>query len=742
MPQLAETIFRDFTTDGIPASGGHEPRKVEIREWGTWLEGFANAVGANGGLVYATKALLDADLAHPANTSAWVIGDSTAANNGIYRKSSGSGSGSWTRVADLPYSFIKASDTGAGTPNAIQATTSIPVPSADGAALIALNIFETNTGSPVTVSFNGGAALTVKTNSGNDIAAGGLAAGMIVVGYKSGSTFRLLSDQASAALLAAVEAAANRAEEARDAALAAVPSVFPSTIAELKAVNTNAFTRAYLTDPVRVGQFIFRTGDFSAEVAADAAEGIYIKADAVAATAGAWVRSKETYSVLMFGADPTGTLPSNAAFSIAAKVAPAQHEVEGSRRNFPAADIAHVRIPPGVFEITELLDVGGREIYWILEPGARVIGTDFLNGHVIRHDGSVINKAQPYGIIYGAVGGAAMIRSSLDDVPEITGLSDVSELGAYPTRDAVAFFAQGESPPALVTVENPTYSATRITPPVPLSADVVKRLRRGMIIDTVGSPIYSGAISTWAEDGSWVEVVDGWFEVTGAITAPTTPPNGTAAVFNSFSKVWAFNGNTILRAGSPARTACTMELGFINQTGVPMTDGSVPGQPYAWIYDAVALGGTPSKATVGYIARGPMFYGFQSDGPDKAFAAKNGGVEVWSVRGDSGSMEIGSTAVAATVVLDFHTSGNDNDYDSRILAALGDATAGNGYIRIDAAHLEISSAGGLHVNGQRVVGPRGAAIADTDATIGNVAATVNLILARMRASTGHGQIEG
>lgn len=231
MVQTAEVIFRDYTTDGISASGRHEPRKVEIREWGTWLEGFANALGANGGLVYTTKALLDADLAHPANTSAWVIGDSTAANNGIYRKSGGSGSGSWTRVADLPYSFIKASDTGAGTPNAIQATTSIPVPSADGAALIALNIFEDNTASPVTVSFNGGTALTIKTNTGNDVAAGGLVAGMIVAGYKSGSTLRLLSDQVSAAIVAAAEAAADRAEAAEDSIaglLAGVTPVFAS----------------------------------------------------------------------------------------------------------------------------------------------------------------------------------------------------------------------------------------------------------------------------------------------------------------------------------------------------------------------------------------------------------------------------------------------------------------------------------------------------------------------------------
>lgn len=212
MPQSAETIFRDFTTDGIPASGRHEPRKVDIREWGTALEAFRDAgLSSGSSAIYDTRANLEANLVWVANTLAWVISDPTAANNGIYRKIGSSGSGSWSRVADLPYSFIRASDVGDGTPNAIQATSSLPIP-ADATALIAVNIFEDNTGSPVTVSFNGGAPLTIKTSSGNDVSAGGLTAGMVVAGYVSGSTFRLLTDQASAAIVAAAEAAAAEAE--------------------------------------------------------------------------------------------------------------------------------------------------------------------------------------------------------------------------------------------------------------------------------------------------------------------------------------------------------------------------------------------------------------------------------------------------------------------------------------------------------------------------------------------------
>lgn len=52
-------------------------------------------------LFYATKALLDADLAHAAGTRARVTNDSTAANNVYYTKSGASGTGSWVADAAL-----------------------------------------------------------------------------------------------------------------------------------------------------------------------------------------------------------------------------------------------------------------------------------------------------------------------------------------------------------------------------------------------------------------------------------------------------------------------------------------------------------------------------------------------------------------------------------------------------------------------------------------------------------------
>lgn len=40
MVELAAQIYRDYNTDGDPGSGAHKPVKSEVREWGTWVEGY------------------------------------------------------------------------------------------------------------------------------------------------------------------------------------------------------------------------------------------------------------------------------------------------------------------------------------------------------------------------------------------------------------------------------------------------------------------------------------------------------------------------------------------------------------------------------------------------------------------------------------------------------------------------------------------------------------------------------
>lgn len=213
--------FLGIQTDGTQKSLGRFTRASVIGN----LEAIVNSFVVGGGVIFKTLAQALAALNYPANQMAWVIQDSTPANNGIYQKTGSSGSGTWGRVGDLPYSFYRAVNEGAGTANAIMATNGYPMANKD--ALIVVNITDTNTGSPVTLSLNDATPIPIKTASGNDIAVGGLLAGMVIAGYinNNGLEFRLLSDQASAAIQAAAEAAAATAEAARDIATGAM-SVF------------------------------------------------------------------------------------------------------------------------------------------------------------------------------------------------------------------------------------------------------------------------------------------------------------------------------------------------------------------------------------------------------------------------------------------------------------------------------------------------------------------------------------
>lgn len=206
-------VWRDFVTDMVPSSGVHQPSKADARAWSAWLESLVTSGVLSSGPWFATQASMT--LGYAANAIAVVYADPDAAKNGLYRKNGASGSGSWSQLTSfLPgYQFVTASPTGASTPNAIVAVTSPRLPAGDGVALVTLPIPATNTASPVTVAFDGGAPLTIKDVTGADIVAGGVMAGMMVAGFRAGGSFRLITDYASAAHQAAAKEWANNGED-------------------------------------------------------------------------------------------------------------------------------------------------------------------------------------------------------------------------------------------------------------------------------------------------------------------------------------------------------------------------------------------------------------------------------------------------------------------------------------------------------------------------------------------------
>lgn len=178
----------------------------------------ANSAGA---LIRNSLANLSTLVSPAAGAMAWVIGDATVANNGVYENTGTSGLPAWTRRCDLPFAYIHAINVGAGTANEIEVTTAIPIPAADGAAEVLVPVVTTNTSGTVTLSING-ETLPLKTQHGNNPSIGGLTGFFKVI--KLSSNWRMLTDQVSSAVLDGAEAAQAAAETAQGAAEAAAAS--------------------------------------------------------------------------------------------------------------------------------------------------------------------------------------------------------------------------------------------------------------------------------------------------------------------------------------------------------------------------------------------------------------------------------------------------------------------------------------------------------------------------------------
>lgn len=262
-PPLASLIWKDG-----PASMPTQPVKHEIRQWGTYLEGIVDAFTSNGGLIYDTLAMLHADTGFTEKRSAWVINDPVVGNNGVYGFNPASHT--WSRKADLPFPIIVGNDAGVGTPNAIQIMTAVPV---SPSSMIRFEAAKTNTTEGVTLSINGGDPMPIKTNSGGNVSAGGILAGMILFGAITGSDFRLQNDQSSAAIIAAAEAARDAAEDAASLAEGVLVNAVQQTyafasagiVSKLGRIEDGATDNSIIGDPgdgTPIDSALFATADF------------------------------------------------------------------------------------------------------------------------------------------------------------------------------------------------------------------------------------------------------------------------------------------------------------------------------------------------------------------------------------------------------------------------------------------------------------------------------------------------
>ncbi|MCK1536893.1 MULTISPECIES: hypothetical protein [unclassified Bradyrhizobium] len=115
------------------------------------LEAIASGAQLGGGVIFVTKGQADSHLAYGAQQLALVVQDADPVKNGMYQKSGASGTGSWGRVADLPYEIVQLTVTG-GTADAIAASFSPQVPSTRSGKIYLIVPADNNTGAALSIN--------------------------------------------------------------------------------------------------------------------------------------------------------------------------------------------------------------------------------------------------------------------------------------------------------------------------------------------------------------------------------------------------------------------------------------------------------------------------------------------------------------------------------------------------------------------------------------------------------------
>jgi hypothetical protein len=182
-----DVILRDDITQGDSGSGAHKPVKSQLRQY---LKALGRAAASNTVHV-ATKTELDAITGTTDDQGGMVWGDSTAANNGVYRWDANAGPAAWEKIAGLPHTAAVLTNIG-GTANAITADTETGVDPAEVKILVLPDPPGTTTSTTVTLALNGGSAESVKAASGSNLAIGDIIDGVGTLFFRSGSEWRQL----------------------------------------------------------------------------------------------------------------------------------------------------------------------------------------------------------------------------------------------------------------------------------------------------------------------------------------------------------------------------------------------------------------------------------------------------------------------------------------------------------------------------------------------------------------------
>lgn len=204
MSQTIDTVYRDYNTAGVPASGDHKPRKADIR---SLLKQIQNSSGL--AVTRNTLAALQAVTPTSDDYMGVVLADPTPANNGFYSRVASA----WVKGRGLPDTFAELASV-AGT-NTVTASYESGVNPSD-VQVFFIEPISTNTGA---VTLNGN---PVRNVNGDELAAGEWTAGRLIMLVNRTTEWRLLSDPDADGAAASAAASADIAVAAAIDAQAAV----------------------------------------------------------------------------------------------------------------------------------------------------------------------------------------------------------------------------------------------------------------------------------------------------------------------------------------------------------------------------------------------------------------------------------------------------------------------------------------------------------------------------------------
>lgn len=412
----------------------------------------------------------------------------------------------------------------------------------------------------------------------------------------------------------------------------------------------------------------------------------------------------EVPSVRDFGAvQDDGTTPQQNYFSAAAQEAQARVTTTPAFAAMPQAPTGEVRVPDGLYHLTDDVDSGGKDITWNCSDGARFTtgSASHLLGKVVRRGRT--SMGSPIGYLDSACPDSVMAgEGSADNSPLVSGFTAQNQISTYDTIDIVGRYTDVTGR----TLVHDSVAAFTATTCVLATPAPVKKLRRGMPIQTTHDPWYRGQILSWSEDGT-VITVTGWFPKGSTVGATPSNVGSPHARFAPFDKIWAKNSNFFVIEGAYTYQAAGHEIGCWNGKVAPAAAEDSAGQ--TWGNDAVNLG--PLRCAIGHMTRGDFWEGFRAtgtvfgynaaafsrlgyaaptvgynyDGAGVAFQQRSAsGAIQFQVSG--GGIELGDRTVTSSPFIDFHSSGAvSGDYDARIIATGGGGTNGNGGLRIAAA---------------------------------------------------------